>query len=785
MSTSSPYNTARNGQDKLTLRNPKRTRTASNESDGASGRNRHRITRACNECRRRKDRCGGQRPSCASCVESSRVCSYGPSKKRGLRPGYVRAIEVLLGLVFTTVEGSESYVCGLLQGHIEQTSVRHQGSGIRESDISAEFLLEAWRKGSVAKEVAKLLSPEGVEDEDDGTDSTQHFDTKVSEALALFLSTTGSETGALLTPMNTDTTPQDVMAFDTLNSPVAAPPTSSFTDASPQISISHPPEPTTSHSISELPQNWPFLLDLYFETTHSWFPISQKHELLRAAYKLANSTSTTSDDQPSIGDIAFLQAVLLFASHQSAFISDSSKSAHNGTRDGTYNIRSSQDLVQTSLFANPSMYELGHVRAFLVLSLSDMDQKLWSAAWVNIGRAIYTATSIGLVDKNSIAASSNYEDNVKRTLLGCMALETIISVQLNTLPFFQSSDILSAGLLIIDGMEEWEPWQPKIVIPTATAQTLQGLSSHVPGHIISTFNRLLLVIASLNELTCQKRNPPTEETLLEIIRGCEQNLEGLSDPRTTADPSPQTLSLWMASIATLETAAAAFPVSDETSPERPGTYFMSVTSLVGLIERRVQSIGRCSIPPVVEACFGLLQQALDRQALLYVGTNVELDFNLLKKAIAGYLAILQQPLDGDMQLDATSNPQPNSGNTGHNSLQSSQPIAANTLIPPRTSIPSDTSSANVNLDSLLGTMDSIMSSNHPIQTSQSPGLTKGVAFEPPSASLGEDMGDDGLFDSLATLDSTEWLANPPEFMQHLGLLEKPPNDFESIFDIGL
>lgn len=762
MSTNSPSNTARNGQDKLTLRSPKRTRSEANESDGASGKSRHRITRACNECRRRKDRCGGQRPSCKSCVESSRVCSYGPSKKRGLRPGYVRAIEVLLGLVFTTVEGSESFVYGLLQGHIQQTPVQNQGSGFTESDISAEFLLEAWRKGSVANEVGKLLSPEGVEDEDDGTDSTQHFDTKISEALALSLRARGGEAGAPLTPMNTDTTPQDVMSCDTLTMPVTAPPTSSFTEPSPQISISHPPEPTTSHgmqpstSISELPKNWPFLLDLYFETTHSWFPISQKHELLRAAYKLANSTSTTSVDLPSTGDVAFLQAVLLFASHQTAFISDSSKSAHHGTHEGTYNISLSQYLGQTFLFADPSKYELGHVRAFLVLALFDMDQKLWSAAWVNIGRAIYTATSIGLVDKHSISARSSADDNVKRTLLGCMALETIISSQLNTLPFFQSSDILSAGLLIIDGMEEWEPWQPKIVIPTVTAQPLQGFSSHVPGHVISTFNRLLLVMASLNELTCQKGNPPTEETLLEIIRGCEQNLEGLSDTRTTADPPPQALSLWVASIATLETAAAALLVLNVTTGERPGSYLLSLTMLVGLVERRVQSIGRHSIPPVVEACLGLLQQALVHQSLLYAGTDLEIDFNLLKEAIAGFLASLQEPLDGDMQMDATYNPQPTSVNAGRNSLPSPQPIAVNTLIAPSISRPSDLPPASLSLDPLLGAMDSTMSPNDPIQTSQSPGLTRVVAFEPPGASLRDDMRDDGLFDSLASLDSTEW-----------------------------
>ncbi|KAJ4005892.1 hypothetical protein NW766_010716 [Fusarium irregulare] len=46
-----------------------------------------------------------------------------------------------------------------------------------------------------------------------------------------------------------------------------------------------------------------------------------------------------------------------------------------------------------------------------------------------------------------------------------------------------------------------------------------------------------------------------------------------------------------------------------------------------------------------------------------------------------------------------------------------------------------------------------------------------------------DLEDDGLFDSLATLDSADWLANPPEFMAHLGILENPPDNMENIFNM--
>ncbi|KAF5542346.1 quinic acid utilization activator [Fusarium phyllophilum] len=65
-------------------------------------------------------------------------------------------------------------------------------------------------------------------------------------------------------------------------------------------------------------------------------------------------------------------------------------------------------------------------------------------------------------------------------------------------------------------------------------------------------------------------------------------------------------------------------------------------------------------------------------------------------------------------------------------------------------------------------------------TAQTPGA---LSF-PLDPSLTANTEDDGLFDSLATLDTTDWLANPPEFMQHLGMLDDAPNNLGHLFDMG-
>ncbi|EKJ73174.1 hypothetical protein FPSE_06598 [Fusarium pseudograminearum CS3096] len=760
-------------------RGPKRARTEPDESDeGSYGRHRHRVTRACNECRRRKDRCGGQRPTCMSCTENDRVCSYGPAKKRGLRPGYVRAIEALLGLMITTIEGSESWICGLLQGNAEQISLRPASLELQESDISVDFLLETWRKCNLAKKAGELLAPESLEMDEDGTDSTRYFDTKVVEALALSQSSRDGDTTALLTPMNTDTTPHEVTTIDSPHT-LSVPTSNHSVEAVSQVSTicqQNDPAPSCTGSslppIPQLPTNWPHLMDVYFETTHSWLPISQKHELLRTAYTVSNNPST-STNAPSSGEMAFLHAVLMYASHQASTIQTLPKPS----LDDNYGDASPQALTRSSLFSNPVTYDLGHIRAFLVLSLLDMDRDCWDKAWISIGRAVYTAISLGFISRNSTEGQPVYNDDIKRTLSGCVTLETIIASRLSTATCLQSSDVSLESLLITDGIEEWEPWQPRILVDTRSNATRQVSNPHMPGHVISTFNRLLQVIAHLNDLVNKKKQPISDEALYGIMIACQQNL--LEDPTTAADIPPQKLGIWMASVATLEIAAAERLASHGTHSRRPDGYWQSISSLVQLIETRAHFLGRCSVSPVVQSCLELLNKATARHQLQYADAAFRDEFDLLHRTIAASMGSLQAVSNRELQTDVTSiTPTTNIVEPiAHAFANESTPLRADTI--------SDISAVAMSLGTQLEMIHSTIADGNVTTTflPQSLDVEENASFETTRSPLEEDLEDDGLFDSLATLDSTDWLANPPEFMQHLGLLDNPSKTMENIFDM--
>ncbi|CAG2013005.1 unnamed protein product [Fusarium graminearum] len=696
--------------------------------------------------------------------------------KRGLRPGYVRAIEALLGLMITTIEGSEAWICGLLQGNTEQALLRPASFELQESDMSVDFLLETWRKCNLAKKAGELLAPETLEMDEDGTDSTRYFDTKVVEALAISQSSREGDTTALLTPMNTDTTPHEVTIID-------SPPTflvhtsNQSADAVSLVSTVPQQKYPTSNSkrssvtlIPQLPTNWPHLMDVYFETTHSWLPISQKHELLRTAYTVANNPSTSAN-APSSGELAFLHAVLMYASHKASTIQTLPKPS----LDDSYGDGSPQALTQSSLFSNPVSYDLGHIRAFLVLSLLNMDQDRWSKAWISIGRAVYTAISLGLISRDSTEIQSVFNEDVKRTLLGCVILETIIASRLGTATCLQSSDISPKSLLVTDGIEEWEPWQPRILVDSRAITNRQVSNPHMPGHVISTFNRFVQVIAHLNGLVNKQKQPTPDSSLHEIMLACQENL--LEEPSTAVDIPPQKLSLWMASVATLEVAAAKCLASHGTHSRRPDGYWQSISSLVQLIETRAHFLGRCSVSPVVQSCLELLKKAIASHQLQYGDTAAQDEFDLLHRTIAASMGSLQPASNGESGLDDISiTPTTNISNPPA-FIDEPTPLQADTM--------PDISASTFTLETQLDLMHSSIR-HHDISTSvlpQSLGAEDNANFETTRSSLEDDLEDDGLFDSLATLDSTDWLANPPEFMQHLGLLDNPSKTMENIFDM--
>ncbi|KAF9773885.1 hypothetical protein IL306_008214 [Fusarium sp. DS 682] len=741
MSTTSPEAKSRDRPDAVP-RGSKRPRTDGEGSDkGLSGRNRHRVTRACNECRRRKDRCGGQRPSCKSCVENNRTCSYGPSKKRGLRPGYVRGIETLLGLIFTSIEGSEEWIYGLLEGHLHQASFCPV-SGLHQSNISVDLLIETWHKSSVAKKMASLLATEGGEADED-VDSSQYFDTKVVEGLTVLSTSRKHNAGAPITPIDTIFAQTDIPAFDSSNTPVPiCSPPEPAEETTHQMPINRTPVPTSHHldditpAIPDLPKNWSYLLDLYFETTHCWFPISQKHELLRAAYTLSNAPSTTTSSSLSSGELAFLHTVLAYASYQSTTLLDSSQAK----REKVCRSKSPSDLIKTSLFTDPADHSLGHVRALLVICLFEMDQRHWSPAWTAIGRAVYTAISLGIVSP-STAVDSSRRDGIKRTIMGCATLETIIAARLNTLPYLTSSSFPLQGGLLTDGNEEWEPWQPKILIEPRTEREQRDSNSHSPGHIISTFNRSLQALALFNDLIHRQKSFTIAGSIGEIMSSCKENLDTFGDLEAAADMTPHALCFWVASATVSETAADSLE-SSGFIVERPEGYWGKTVWLTGLVEKRARSIGRCAVSPVVSACIELLMKSLSRQQTQYTGTSIEENLRNARQATARCLAALQDPLGGEPQVNNLDDSQLISTGTLDHSMLPIQPTIGKDRIPFQFELPPTPSTL------LSNKADQSLA----MTNSRAPGGMS-VPMDPAMVS---NIEDDGLFDSLATLDSSDW-----------------------------
>ncbi|KAG9951269.1 hypothetical protein KCU85_g2725, partial [Aureobasidium melanogenum] len=122
-------------------------------------RKRQRVTQACHRCRRKKYKCDSERPTCSTCRSSHSECTYGTvAKRRGLQSGYVRAVEVLWGLVFKRIEGSQLAVNDLLVNlsNIISPSPNDASNNDIGSD-RADDLLECWRNSGVPSAIESML----------------------------------------------------------------------------------------------------------------------------------------------------------------------------------------------------------------------------------------------------------------------------------------------------------------------------------------------------------------------------------------------------------------------------------------------------------------------------------------------------------------------------------------------------------------------------------------------------------------------------------------------------
>ncbi|KAL4899046.1 hypothetical protein BDW74DRAFT_184154 [Aspergillus multicolor] len=475
--------------------------------DSTSNPKRQRVSRACDSCRAKKDKCDGAQPICSTCASLSRPCTYRANpKKRGLPTGYIRTLELLWGLVFNKIQGSEEAVRTLLRAANIPSHLATMGKEAEGSDT----LLSSWKNSTVLKEIERILTLLEQPDGDQERIARGEIESPVDV-----------EGSSILSPETLEWQLPDSLGAAGKDSPLAVGPSpvrppkptpARFArDSSTQtISINefkeltingafhNRPENTSSLAqVYQLPSNpWP-LLDIYFSYTQCWFPILEKHDILRTAFRQADdgqyNTSSAS------GDNAALWAVLALASIQQTSISATRQLSdlHDDRPDPNKFYETARNLIPTE----SGIYQLGHVQALLILSLIRLGQQDWAASWMLVGQAVRIAQSLGL--NCPLNAATNTEDKTagrsKHVFLGCFVLETLVAAQTGQVPSLGKSDLTRVGLINEDGLEEWHPWEDQTGLrPVESSRSFQ----RGPLHALSTFNRLLSLMCILNELCC-------------------------------------------------------------------------------------------------------------------------------------------------------------------------------------------------------------------------------------------------------------------------------------------
>ena len=356
---------------------------------------RKRVSQACDQCRIRKLKCDGVRPTCISCSSLSRECTYGTAvKKRGLPEGYVRGLEKLLALVMLDHHDQEQIVRLFERASnndvVKKELVKRWNGTVKES---GETLPEVWRNSRLSKILEQLLpdldAPCGQEIKKPRLDPHSIDSAKGESAIS-----------------------------------------SSF--------LEQLPPPGTAEE----------LFNVYFQYTHCWFPIIGKDEMLAAYYRSLELS------EPSLGsgDYASLWAVLAYVESQR--LSPSSEILEEGHINQSYPRDLYYERARNLIPREDAKFQIGHVQALLLLSLLKVRLGQLSPAWLLVGQAVNMTIVMGLRG-SSKEQSFHSNGRFKHILLGCFCIDTAISAGLGRRPRVIERDILAAGLLEEHGLEEW------------------------------------------------------------------------------------------------------------------------------------------------------------------------------------------------------------------------------------------------------------------------------------------------------------------------------------------
>ncbi len=240
--------------------------------------------------------------------------------------------------------------------------------------------------------------------------------------------------------------------------------------------VTHPP----------LPKRASALIDSYFSFTHCWFPIVEKHRVLRISYSYSRQPATSTSNS---ADLSVLWALLAYADTQSTAEVVNSRDAEILQQRTEMTAEDMRTTARNLIPDEQGPFEIGHVQALLLLVLLYIGQNNWSCAWALVGHATRIALELAL-------GTTSSEKRGTSVLYGCFILDTLIAAHLMRPPMLRRQDMEAVVQLEEDGSEEWDPW---------TSPKAPSLLQREPSFMISNFNRLVDLFTILNDAITDQR----------------------------------------------------------------------------------------------------------------------------------------------------------------------------------------------------------------------------------------------------------------------------------------
>ncbi|EXJ78921.1 hypothetical protein A1O3_08421 [Capronia epimyces CBS 606.96] len=294
---------------------------------GLSARKRQRTVQACQPCRKRKSKCGGELPACLVCTSSKRTCTYdSSSRRRGLQTGYVRGLEALLGLILREAPREEHKIRMMLRSQ----DVDAWSSG----DARAAHI---WRKSGLSRDLERLLA--GSEDAAASSPESLSPLSSPDGDLERARNALSVREAGEMPPLSLRTTEGDLR------------------DLYQQV----------------LPSQTSDLVDFYFTYIHCWFPILERRDILRLTYSDTPVHGLTSGDK---GLKICLWAIVVLVSGQKRLQPEAVPSS-------PYILT----LIRRQISEHDQSPELGFIQATLIVVMIKAGQGHFEPAWVLVGQA--------------------------------------------------------------------------------------------------------------------------------------------------------------------------------------------------------------------------------------------------------------------------------------------------------------------------------------------------------------------------------------------------------------